>query len=96
MHSQHEPRHEVLEVTLFTRPGCHLCDEAKSQIVPILAEFGAQLREINIDADPNLREQFNFDVPVIFVGDRKVAKHRVDPRQFRHQLTEARRSANRG
>ena len=96
MHSQHEPPHQALEVTLYTRPGCHLCDEAKSQIAPILAEFGAQLREINIDADPNLREQFDVDVPVIFLGDRKVAKHRIDLRQFRLQLTEARRSADRG
>ena len=92
MHSQHEPPSEVLEVTLYTRSGCHLCDEAKSQIAPILAEFDAKLREINIDADPSLCEQFNVDVPVIFVGGRKVAKHRVDLRQFRHQLAEARRS----
>lgn len=92
MHSEHEPPREVLEVTLYTRPGCHLCDEAKSQIAPILAEFGAELREINIDADPSLREKFNVDVPVIFVAGRKVAKHRVDLRQFRHQLGEARRS----
>lgn len=91
MHSQDESPREVLEVTLYTRPGCHLCDEAKSQIAPILAEFGARLREINIDADPSLREQFNLDVPVVFVAGRKVAKHRVDLRQFRHQLAEARR-----
>jgi glutaredoxin len=80
-----------LEVTLYTRPGCHLCDEAKSQMAPLLAEFGARLREVNIDADPNLRELYNLDVPVIFVADRKVAKHRVDPAQFRRQLVEARR-----
>jgi glutaredoxin len=80
-----------LEVTLYTRPGCHLCDEAKSQMAPLLAEFGARLREVNIDADPELRELYNLDVPVIFLADRKIAKHRVDPAQFRRQLAEARR-----
>src|SRR5690349_16220819 len=80
-----------LQVTLYTRPGCHLCDEAKSQIAPLLAEFGVRLCEINIDADPALHELYNVDVPVIFLADRKVAKHRVDLNQFRRQLLEARR-----
>jgi len=92
-----KPPTEPLEVTLYTRPGCHLCDEAKLQIAPLLAEFGLRLREVNIDADPELRERYNADVPVIFLADRKIAKHRVDPNQFRRQLLEARRrSRHRG
>jgi glutaredoxin len=88
---------EPLEVTLYTRPGCHLCEEAKLLITPLLAEFGARLREVNIDADPELHERYNLDVPVIFLADRKLAKHRIDPSQFRRQLQEARRrSAHRG
>ena len=82
---------ELLEVTLYTRPGCRLCDEAKSQIAPLLAEVGGRLREVNIDSDPELRERYNLDVPVIFLGGRKVAKHRIDSAQFRRQLQEARR-----
>lgn len=81
-----------LDVTLYTRPGCHLCDDAKSQIAPLLAAAGARLREVNVDADPVLRARYDFDVPVIFLGARKVAKHRVDLTQFRRQLEEARRS----
>lgn len=88
------PHAEPLEVTLYTRTGCHLCDEAKSQIAPVLMEFGALLREVNIDADPVLRERYNVDVPVIFLGDRKIAKHRVDLRQFRRQILEARRRSD--
>jgi glutaredoxin len=78
-----------LEATLYTRPGCHLCEEAKAQIAPLLRAAGVVLREVNIDADPALRDQYGFDVPVIFLGARKVAKHRVDLRQFRRQLDEA-------
>ncbi len=47
-------------------------------MAPLLAEFGARLREVDIDADPQLRELYNLDVPVIFLAGRKVAKHRVD------------------
>ncbi len=73
-------------VTLYTRPGCRLCEEAKTQMAPLLREFAATLREINIDQDPNLRRQFDWDVPVIFLGDRKIAKHRIDLQAFRRQL----------
>src|ERR1700733_11250041 len=37
------------DVALYTRPGCLLCEEAKSQIAPLLNEFAARLTEINID-----------------------------------------------
>jgi len=82
---------EPVEVTLYTRPGCHLCDEAKSLIAPLIAEFGARLIEVNIDADPELQERYNLDVPVIFLAGRKIAKHRIDPTQFKRLLLEARR-----
>jgi glutaredoxin len=77
------------DVTIYSRPGCHLCDEAKSQIAPLLKEFGARLTEINIDEDPELRARYDYDVPVIFLGARKTAKHRVDPAQFRRQMRDA-------
>jgi glutaredoxin len=77
------------DVTIYSRPGCHLCEEAKSQIAPLLAECGARLTEINIDEDPELRARYDYDVPVIFLGARKTAKHRVDPAQFRRQLRDA-------
>jgi glutaredoxin len=77
------------DVTLYTRPGCHLCDEAKSAIAPLLREFGVALREVNIDNDPVLKERYGWDVPVIFIGQKKAAKHRVDLQQFRRQLLDA-------
>ena len=78
------------DVTIYSRPGCHLCEEAKAQIAPLLEEFGARLTEINIDEDPELRARYDYDVPVIFLGARKAAKHRVDLAQFRRQLRDAR------
>jgi glutaredoxin len=87
---------EALEVTLYMRPGCHLCEEAKSLIAPVLAEFGARLREVNIDSHPELQQRYNLDVPVIFLAGRKVAKHRIDPIQFKRQLLEARRQLRHG
>lgn len=76
------------EVTLYTRPGCHLCEEAKNAMAPILREARAMLREVNIAGDAVLEERYGVDIPVIFIGARKAAKHRVDIKQFRRQLLE--------
>ena len=77
------------DVTLYSRPGCHLCEEAKAAVAPLLREFGAVLREVNIDEDSVLKERYGWEIPVIFVGQHKAAKHRIDPAKFRRQLEEA-------
>lgn len=77
------------EVTLYTRPGCHLCEDARATIAPLLAEYGATLREVNIDEDAVLSQRYGWDIPVIFIGAHKAAKHRVDADQFRRQLSGA-------
>ena len=81
---------EPLEITVYSRPGCHLCEEAKAVMAPLLKEFAATVREVNIDRDNELAERYSWDIPVIFIGGHKAAKHRVEPRQFRRQLEEAR------
>jgi len=78
-----------LNITLYTRPGCHLCQEAKELVLPLLREFAATLREVNIDEDPQLATRYGLDIPVIFIGTHKAAKHRVGINQFRRQLEEA-------
>jgi Glutaredoxin-like domain (DUF836) len=74
------------EITLYTREGCHLCEQARAAILPLLGEFGAALRVVQIDADPVLRERYGDDVPVVFLAARKLAKHRLDPAVLRRQL----------
>src|SRR6202051_4970182 len=77
------------DVTLYSRAGCHLCEEAKAAIAPLLREFRATLREIDIEGDATLMERFGCDIPVIYIGRKKAAKHRVNLEQFRRQLAEA-------
>jgi glutaredoxin len=85
------PQARPIEVVLYTRRGCHLCDEAKLAMAPLVEEFGAALREVDVDSDPALAAQHGLDVPVILLDGRKAAKHRVDARKLRRQLEEARR-----
>ncbi len=74
----------VPEVVIYSRKPCHLCDVAKEAIAAIAAE-GIELtvREVNIDADPDLKLRYGNDVPVIFIGGREAMRHRVDPARFR-------------
>ena len=97
MSANHSPEEARLagcgprQVTLYSRPGCHLCEQAKAAIAPLLGEFGATLHEVNIDDDALLKERYGWDIPVIFIGQHKAAKHRVDLAQFRRQLERAQR-----
>jgi glutaredoxin len=85
-----------LNLTLYTRAGCHLCEEMKAQLAPLMQEFGACLAEVDVDTDATLTALFGYDVPVLFLGDRKVAKHRLDARQLRRQMGRARVDKQRG
>jgi glutaredoxin len=77
------------DVTLYSKVGCHLCEEAKTAIAPLLREFHATLREIDIEGDTTLMERFGCDIPVIYIGRKKAAKHRVNLEQFRRRLQDA-------
>jgi glutaredoxin len=74
------------EITVYMREGCQLCQEAKAAILPLLSELGVTLREMDIDDDPVLHDRYTNDVPVILLGSKMVARHRLDPAQLRRQL----------
>ena len=73
-------------VIVYTRPGCHLCDEAKETINEARAEADFTVEEVNIDEDPKLAELYGYDIPVVFINGVKVFKHRVEAREFRRKL----------
>jgi len=74
------------DITLYTREGCHLCGEAKIGILPLVAKYGATLREVDIDDDRVLHDRYTNDVPVIFLGSQMVAQHRLDAAELIRRL----------
>jgi glutaredoxin len=80
-------------VTLYTREGCHLCDEARAAMAPAIVRTGAELREIDIDDDAELRAMYNDSVPVIFVGADFFARYRVEAKKFENALEVAGRKS---
>jgi thiol-disulfide isomerase/thioredoxin len=69
----------VVALTLYSRPGCHLCDEMKAVVQRVAASGGAEITvdEIDISTDPALEALYGLEIPVLLVNGRKVAKYRI-------------------
>ena len=65
-------------VTLYSRPGCHLCDDARLVIEEVCAEAGTTYDEVSIADDPDLERRFGHEVPVTFVDGKQHDFWRVD------------------
>lgn len=65
-------------VTLYSRPGCHLCDDARAVIAGVCAELGEEFVEVDVDGDPQLAARYGHEVPVTLVDGRQHDYWRVD------------------
>lgn len=74
------------DVVVYSRKGCHLCDVVKNTLIAAQSQAVFQFREIDIDADPQLREKFNHEVPVVFIDGRKAFKFRMEASEFLRKL----------
>jgi glutaredoxin len=74
------------DVVVYSRAGCHLCDVVKETLERLQPEAEFQWREVDIDSDPQLRQKYNDEIPVVFIDGRKAFKYRVDARQFLRSL----------
>lgn len=81
-------------VTLYTRPGCHLCDEAKVAMLAAGCAYEYTLDEVNIESDPRLLHSYRNDVPVVLINGVEVFRHRLAPDDFRRHMARAARSEN--
>lgn len=87
----HRPR--TARVTLYTRPGCHLCEEAKRAMLAARCDALYTLREINIDLDPELTRRYGWDVPVVLINEVETFRHRLTSSEFERELRRANGSA---
>ena len=69
-------------VTVYTRQGCHLCEDAEQ----LLANHGLTFESVDVDADPELRARYNECVPVVVIDGVERFRGRVDPRLLRRLL----------
>ena len=71
---------------LYSRPGCHLCEDMKALIEPVAQELGWVIEERDISSDASLEAEFGTEIPVLFVNGRKAFKYRVSTHELRERL----------
>lgn len=79
------------QVKLYTRRGCHLCEEAKREMLAAGCADEYTLEEIDIDEDAALRARYAWDIPVVTINGVAVFKHRLEAGEFRAQLRKTQR-----
>jgi glutaredoxin len=79
---------ESIRIEIYSRPGCHLCDEAKAVIEPFSSRYPLQLTVTDVDSSPALRAAFGTEIPVILINGTEAFRHRVDARAFERKLKE--------
>ena len=73
-------------VIIYSKPGCHLCDEAKASILSSGCTDQFVLEEINIESDEVLLRKYKYDIPVIAINGGEAFIHRVDASDFRARI----------
>ena len=74
------------QVTLYTRGGCCLCDDAKHVVAAARQHADFEYAEIDIDADPDLVRLYDHEVPVITINRRKAFKYKVNMNELLKKL----------
>ena len=74
------------ELTLYTRPGCHLCNTMKAVVQRVRRQQAFKLTELDVSADPALERRYGRDVPVLLIDGVEVARHRLDETELTRRL----------
>jgi len=78
-----------MHLTIYSRPGCHLCDEMKAVVERVVRQSAAarlEIEEIDIATDPALEARYGVEIPVLLVDGRKVAKYRVGEQELTRMI----------
>jgi glutaredoxin len=82
----HKSSFSKRHVILYTRPGCHLCDEAKQAMQAADCDKEYTLQEINIESDRDLLRLYQFDIPVIIIDGIEAFRHSLTSEAFRERV----------
>lgn len=80
------PNDKDARILYLTREGCHLCEEALPVVRAEADRAGTAVEVVDIDSDPQLQQDWDYDVPVIIVDGKVHAKYRVEAERLRTAL----------
>ena len=74
-------------VTLYSRPGCHLCDDAREALERVRADAPFALEEVDITADDALHRRYLERIPVVTLDGEELFEYFVDEQALRRRLS---------
>ena len=77
----------MIRLTIYSRPGCHLCDEMKDVVHRVSASVPLALDEVDISGDSELERLYGVEIPVLMADGKKVAKYRIGESELVRVLT---------
>lgn len=77
-----------VKVVLYTRPGCTLCDKAKTIIMKVSRNHPIDLQEVDISSDPNLVQAYGESIPVVCIDGVEVFRGKVSEYRLQRELRE--------
>jgi len=75
-----------VQVILYSKPGCDLCEEMKVEIANADCPDLYELEEINIETDESLADRYRYDIPVLTINGDEAFRHRLTAESFRDYL----------
>ena len=75
-----------VKIDVYSRPGCHLCDEAKDVIDRVHNRFAFDMNVVNIETDPALEAAYGEEIPVVFINGNKAFKYKVDEAELERKI----------
>ena len=85
----------MTRLTIYSRPGCHLCDEMKSVVSAFVQELPPDtitVEHIDISTDAALNQLYGQEIPVLLIDGRKAAKYRITEQELRKRRDRSNRS----
>jgi glutaredoxin len=76
----------VPTLTLYGKPGCHLCDDARAEIERLRAERGFELEQVDVSLDPGLNRLYGERIPVLALDGEELFELHVDAARLRELL----------
>jgi hypothetical protein len=74
-------------VVLYSKPGCHLCEEMKAEMSKARCADLYSLEEINIEGDAVLLARYGFEIPVLSINGVEAFRHRLRAEEFKRRVT---------
>jgi glutaredoxin len=76
----------MTRLTLYGKPGCHLCEQAREVVEAVRGEREFELQEVDVSLDPALNRAYGERIPVVAVDGEELFEYHVDPEELRRRL----------